>query len=511
MKKLLYLIVMIVVLGLIVSGCIPVVPPAGQDEPELLPNKSSGDVLNVTTSNSYSTIQAAIDAANPGDTISVGNGIYPESIKIGKANLILQSETSLGAIIRPTTTPASWPEAVIYITADGVTVDGFEVDGTTVADNGILGWETSDLTIKNNKIHGAVRQWDGCGILLFSWGNGGTVYNNHIENNEVYDTGRMGIMVMDKGANYSVTSGNTITGNIVYDVWKKAIEWGDHGGGIQINVGKDCAITNNEVYNVQDGQRGIYMFGSASGNTITGNILRDNEIGIQLWISGEGGTTIEWGGEVPTTPQVQFNEIYGNSSYGAISTNIAGTPMVMDATYNWWGDVTGPYHELTNPFAAGDRVSDNVNYDPWIGQEGMVTGGGWIISPEGAYTSEPSLYGQATFGFVSMYKKGADIPTGKTQFNFQVADLNFHSDSYEWLVIAGPKAIYKGTGTINGTGDYGFMLSAIDEKLTSSTDVDMFRIKIWDKDTDSVIYDNKQDGEDGTVVAGGQIVIHKGK
>ena len=58
------------------------------------------------------------------------------------------------------------------------------------------------------------------------------------------------------------------------------------------------------------------------------------------------------------------------------------------------------------------------------------------------------------------------------------------------------------------------MLSAIDEKLTPSTDVDLFRIKIWDKDNnDLVIYDNQigdpEDGDPTTEIASGQIVIHK--
>ena len=58
------------------------------------------------------------------------------------------------------------------------------------------------------------------------------------------------------------------------------------------------------------------------------------------------------------------------------------------------------------------------------------------------------------------------------------------------------------------------MLTAIDEKLTPSTDVDMFRIKIWDKDNgDIIVYDNQlgvSDDEDPTTaIAGGNIVIHK--
>lgn len=73
----------------------------------------------------------------------------------------------------------------------------------------------------------------------------------------------------------------------------------------------------------------------------------------------------------------------------------------------------------------------------------------------------------------------------------------------------------KGTGTINGEGDYGFMLSAIDAELTSSTDADLFRIKIWDNNNDEVVYDNQMgdadDAELTTEVQGGSIKIHKGK
>jgi len=152
-----------------------------------------------------------------------------------------------------------------------------------------------------------------------------------------------------------------------------------------------------------------------------------------------------------------------------------------------------------------------VVYDP---EGGFVTGGGWIESPAGAYTADPALEGKASFGFVSKYKKGATTPTGNTQFQFKAGDMNFHSDSYDWLVIAHHKAMYKGVGTVNGQGTYGFMISAIDEALTPSTNVDLFRIKIWDKDNgDVIVYDNKMGADDdadpSTALGGGNIVIHK--
>jgi len=164
---------------------------------------------------------------------------------------------------------------------------------------------------------------------------------------------------------------------------------------------------------------------------------------------------------------------------------------------------------VTDSFQVSDTMTSNeyiVIYDP---EGGFVTGGGWVWSPGGAYTPNLSLTGKATFGFVSKYKHGATVPTGNTEFQFKVADLNFKSTSYDWLVIAGSKAKYKGTGSINGTGEYGFMLSAIDGTP------DKFRIKIWDKETGDVVYDNQLGAADDadlvTVIEGGSIVIHKEK
>ena len=196
----------------------------------------------------------------------------------------------------------------------------------------------------------------------------------------------------------------------------------------------------------------------------------------------------------------------GSSSYGS--------PDLMMSTMHQYNS-TGVY---TITLAAVDACGWEdiftfqyiVVFDP---DGGFVTGGGWFNSPAGASTYDPEVVGKAKFGFVSKYKKGSTVPDGNTEFQFKAGDLNFNSYVYDWLVIAGSKAMFKGEGTINGAGEYGFIISAVDGDLKPNGAEDLFRIKIWEKANDlEVIYDNElgdeEDAEPTTGIGGGSIVIH---
>jgi len=209
---------------------------------------------------------------------------------------------------------------------------------------------------------------------------------------------------------------------------------------------------------------------------------------------------INWGDGIVSEGFV--NEVDGRGTAGGSHAYVAAGVYTVTLTV---------YYDVN--FLLGESVYQYVVvYDP---DGGFVTGGGWINSPEGAYAADPSLAGKANFGFVSKYKKGTAIPAGNTEFNFKAADLNFHSENYDWLVIAGTQAKFKGEGTINESGYYGFMLSAVDGNLDGGEGEDKFRIKIWDRSTDSVVYDNmmghEEEAEMETIIGGGSIVIHNGK
>lgn len=212
------------------------------------------------------------------------------------------------------------------------------------------------------------------------------------------------------------------------------------------------------------------------------------------------------------------------------STVASGTWQTWDALGGeWWatgspGNGTCPQ---SDPCTWSEVLSafPDAGVHPAVGAVLFKAGSGWAafdgnvdafrLGVDGTTTpfdfepgSEP--VGRASFGFVSRYKKGAEVPTGNTQFTFKAGDLNFHSTSYDWLVVnqGGSNAQFKGTGTINGQvspagDDYRFMVWAGDG------DPDTFRIKIYYESggAEHVVYDNGTDQP----IEGGQIVVHDGK
>jgi hypothetical protein len=226
----------------------------------------------------------------------------------------------------------------------------------------------------------------------------------------------------------------------------------------------------------------------------------------------------------------------GGPYLGAINTAIAfdgtgssdpdGDPLTYAWTFDGGGTGMGVAPEHTYIAAGVYDVCLTVNdgtvdspqactlavvYDP---SAGFVTGGGWINSPAGAYEPDPNLSGRATFGFISKYKKGAQVPTGTTAFQFDAAGFSFYSEAYEWLVVnqGGTNAQFKGSGMVNGElapngNPYKFMLWAGDGATSGGSDT--LRIRIWWEDAagEHDVYDN------GTAqaIGGGNIVVHTGK
>ncbi|GAB3164029.1 hypothetical protein GCM10027291_04810 [Telluribacter humicola] len=281
---------------------------------------------------------------------------------------------------------------------------------------------------------------------------------------------------------------------------------------------------------------GGYIFGGYSDSPVSGEKGGNSKGSYDYWIIKLEGESCP----IPAVPVI--SQVSASVDPVQVNTTFAVTGTTTDnnlsaAIWNWGDGQTASgtissstingTHTYTTPGVytitlaventCGETIQNTyqyaVVYDP---SAGFITGGGWINSPPGAYVPNPTLTGKANFGLVSKYKKGATVPEGNTQFEFKAGTLNFHSTSYEWLVIAGAKAQFKGKGTINGSGNYSFMLTAIDGQVNGGSGTDKFRIRIWDNT--STVYDNNIGSTEGTAdnavpsttISGGAIMIQNG-
>ena len=141
-----------------------------------------------------------------------------------------------------------------------------------------------------------------------------------------------------------------------------------------------------------------------------------------------------------------------------------------------------------------------VIYDP---SGGFVTGGGWFI--------DPATGSKAQFGFNPKYQNDGTL---KGDTEFKLNGMKFKSTSHDWLVINEAKAMFTGTGTINGSGEYLFVVSVLDGQVTGDA-VDKIRITLWNDLTGEMVYDSQPDAPEYadpiTQIGGGSIVIHKAK
>ena len=163
------------------------------------------------------------------------------------------------------------------------------------------------------------------------------------------------------------------------------------------------------------------------------------------------------------------------------------------------------HHQTLSPSPSGPPAASAGGSSP------SRKTGKWTLTHGGPKAHQASV---AAACLCRPTEKLATVPTGETEFQFKAGNLNFHSDTYEWLVVSGFMAQYKGNGTINGVAGYTFLLTATDGQITGGGGVDKLRMKIWNTSTSVVVYDNllSPDGDKMTIgntqpIDGGSIMI----
>ncbi len=231
-----------------------------------------GHAKNIAVPGDRATIQAAIDAAYHGDTITVGPGTYTENITINGKSVTLQSSAG----------------------PDSTVLDG-NGSGSVIT---IAGSESNNSIIRGFTIKNGRGSIYGGGIYINNASP--IITDSKIINNTGCNGG--GIYI---GQGSAIIQGNTISNNSLYCS-------GSYGGGIAVDWGSSAqilynTIENNTMNSSDGGGIGVY---SGSGTTlIQGNIIRGNR--------AKGGSPGSSGGGLyvySSSVQAIQNLITGNSS-----------------------------------------------------------------------------------------------------------------------------------------------------------------------------------------------------
>lgn len=144
---------------------------------------------DVRVPDDFDSVQAALDAAEPGDTIGVADGRYEGGVTLRTDGVTLAAARGHAPVI-----DASGDGTGVAIRASDVTVEGFEIVGDDETTSGVSivtsDGATNDIDILDNHIHGMKKAGGGGPLSVSSWGilsygneplSGVRIEGNHIE------------------------------------------------------------------------------------------------------------------------------------------------------------------------------------------------------------------------------------------------------------------------------------------------------------------------------------------
>ena len=340
----------------------------------------------------FSTIEAAVEAANSGDTIRVCEGDYWESG--------IAVYTDYVTITGPGATPEDDGVATVHlslaglftITADYVTLQGLVLDATSptpsVATFGVAVAGASNVSINDNEVHSATLH----AVVAYPDGSGSRPRFVQVLNNNIHDSAdgvKLGIY--GHPCDDCTVAGNRVS---VTGLWAIIVEGNNSNitnnvvaGGSVSGGGDPVTVAENEISGPVSADYPLLFASAAGGNrvSVTGNRLNDSTgVGIEVEVRPGGGfLTIQQNtfariampillddvGLYPLAATVGGSQGHANrfvDSGGSLVDNnyllyAAGVTTDIDATYNDWGLCTAA--EVAQEVASSGSV---VDFEPFI-------------------------------------------------------------------------------------------------------------------------------------------------
>ncbi|UCC58694.1 MAG: right-handed parallel beta-helix repeat-containing protein [Candidatus Bathyarchaeum sp.] len=366
---------------------------------------SASSSIQIMVPDDYPTIQEAIVHAAEGATITVKDGTYYEAVTVNKKLTLIGVDYPV--------IDSNESRSTVMITADGVTLQGFNVTNcgyssepfgggielSGVRDCVIVGNNAYDnkrngisLTNSNyNKIENNICANNSDGIRLWSR-SPLTSSNNLIKNNICFKNRRYGIEFWSYIYMTTTTNDNIITLNDCS---------ANREGGIYLGKSVNCVLSENTLsYN----EIGVFLDGrnmTTKNITVTNNLVLNNSRGLYLYGTGLKETLIVENTIGNNDLGIYCQSVYGNEFYhNDFINNIEQVHLSSSGSENLWDNgVEGNYwsnYDGTDidedgigdvPYIIDENNQDNYPLmAPWNSGSGNVTTGPgtWTVDDSGS-------------------------------------------------------------------------------------------------------------------------------
>jgi len=324
-------------------------PAATGDPSTESPAEWSGNIRHVP--GDYATIQAAVDAADPGDLVLIDRGVYKEAVDVTTPGLTIRGVDRNDVVIDGEFERIN---GIQVLFTDGVVVENLTTMNHTqngVFWSGVRGYRASYVTAVNNGDYGIYAFDSGDGLFEHSYASGSPDASYYIGQCNPCDAVITDSIGEYSGLGYSGTNASTeiyivdsvfahngtglapnsldsellppvenvvIAGNLIHDNGygefpHKGAQWAGQGMGVALAGGEGSLITKNLVVNhpgvgihvLPNIDRNVYMSGdntvtenvvtgsgladlALSGMSRSGNCFEDNEVAYTLPVALQG-------------------------------------------------------------------------------------------------------------------------------------------------------------------------------------------------------------------------------
>jgi hypothetical protein len=287
----------------------------------------------------FSSIQAAVDAASPGDQIKVCPGMYREQVRITKNDLTLFSQVPLQAVIQAPLV-MTYPNSIVTVSgATGVKIWQFTITGPY----------TFSGCAEALDRHTGVRVIDGSA----------TIYGNHITQirdiNPAFFGCQDGIGVL-VGRQFEGQTGSAIIRNNQIDLYQK-------GGVVVDNTGSYALITQNTISG--EGlsniiaQNGVQVGRGASADVDHNDISRNQFARVGSTDTASGVLLFETDAQVST----DHNDVFQNGVGIDVDENAIGLTIAHNNVHENINDGIGAFQDSNNNLISYNKAYDNTPFD----------------------------------------------------------------------------------------------------------------------------------------------------